>query len=129
MNKEELLELLDSLGLPKEEYYILGSGSLLLYGIREKATDLDLCVSNELFESMITKFDIDLSSKNECGFYRLNELIEFVVNDKKDFNRAFKDGYPVESLQVILNYKINRNALKDQIDIDNIKSYLDNNRI
>lgn len=129
MNKEEFLELLDSLGLPKEEYYILGSGSLLLYGIRAKAADLDLCVSNELFEGMITKFNIDLSTKNECGFYRLNELIELVVNDKKNFNRSFRDGYPVESLQVILNYKINRNALKDQEDIKNIKAYLDNNGI
>ena len=75
MNKEQLLELVDSLELPKEEYYILSSGCLLLYGLREQAKDLDLCVSTELFENMIMKFDIDLSSKNDCGFYRLNDLV------------------------------------------------------
>lgn len=37
MNKEELLNLLNSLELPKTEYYILSSGSLLLYGLRELA--------------------------------------------------------------------------------------------
>lgn len=126
MNKEQLLELVNSLKLPKEEYYILSSGCLLLYGLREKAQDLDLCVSTELFEKMRIKFNIDLSSKNDCGFYQLNNLIEVVVNNKKDFNRNFKDGYPVESLQSILDYKINRNAPKDQADIVNIQNYLNN---
>lgn len=124
MNREQLLELVDSLELPKEEYYILSSGCLLLYGLREQAKDLDLCVSKELFESMIITFGIDLSSKNDCGFYRLNDLVEVVVNSKQEFNREFKDGYPVESLQSILEYKINRNAPKDQVDIVNIQNYL-----
>lgn len=126
MNKEQLLNLVDSLGLPEEEYYILSSGCLLLYGLREQAEDLDLCVSNELFNDMIIKFNIDLSSKNDCGFYRLNDLIEVVVNDKQTFNREFKDGYPVESLQSILDYKIIRNDPKDQADIVNIQNYLNN---
>lgn len=30
MNKEELLKLLESLELPKNEYYILGGGSLVM---------------------------------------------------------------------------------------------------
>ena len=55
MNKEELLNLLNSLELPKTEYYILSSGSMLLYGLREIVGDLDLCVSNELFEPLKKK--------------------------------------------------------------------------
>lgn len=124
MNKEQLLKLVDSLELPKEEYYILSSGCMLLYGLREQAKDLDLCVSIELFEQMISKFNIDLTSKNECGFYRLNDLVEVVVSNKENFKRDFKDGYPVELLQSILDYKINRNAPKDQDDIINIQNYL-----
>lgn len=31
MNREELLKLVDSLGLPKSEYYILGGGSLVMF--------------------------------------------------------------------------------------------------
>ena len=31
MNKEELLKLLESLKLPKNEYYILGGGSLVMF--------------------------------------------------------------------------------------------------
>lgn len=124
MNRDQLLNLVDSLELPKEEYYILSSGCMLLYGLRDKAKDLDLCVSTELFKQMVIKFNIDLSSKNECGFYRLNDLVEVVVNDKENFYRDFKDGYPVESLQSILEYKLNRNAPKDIDDIAKIKNYL-----
>ena len=75
---------------------------------------------------MKAKFDIDLSSKNDCGFYRLNDFVEIVVNNKLKFNRNFKDSYPVESLQSILNYKISRNAPKDQVDVINIQNYLSN---
>lgn len=31
MNKEELLNLVESLDLPKGEYYILGGGSLVMF--------------------------------------------------------------------------------------------------
>lgn len=123
-NKEQLLKLVNSLELPKEEYYILSSGSLLLYELRDFANDLDLCVSEELFKQMINKFNIDIKNKNSCGFYRVNDLIEVCVNKKQDFIRNFKDGYPVETLENILQYKQKRNLPKDAKDIINIQNYL-----
>ena len=42
MKKDELIKLIDSLELPKGEYYILSSSCLVLYGLRDKANDLDL---------------------------------------------------------------------------------------
>lgn len=74
MNKNELLKLVDSLNMPKTEYYILSSGSLLLYGLREKAGDLDLCVSNELFDKLKIKFN--LRQPNECGFYQISKILK-----------------------------------------------------
>ena len=68
MNKEELLNLLNSLELPKTKYYILSSGSMLLYGLREIVVtfgDLDLCVSNELFEQLKKKYNLKECDKNE----------------------------------------------------------------
>lgn len=88
--------------------------------------DLDLCVSKELFENMIVKFNIVLSSNNDCGFYCLNGLIEVVVNNKQVLNIDFRDGYPVEALRNILDYKIGRNVPKNQADIVNIQKYLNN---
>ena len=127
MNKEELLELLNSLNLPKTEYYILSSGSMLFYGLRDVARDLDSCVSNELFEQLKEKYNLNESDKNDYGFYHISEKIEIVPNSKENFKMDYKDGYPVESLSNILAFKEKRNAAKDQKDIENIKKYLKNN--
>ena len=127
MNKEQLLILLESLELPKTEYYILSSGSLLLYGLRKVAGDLDLCVSYELFDRLKEKYKLKDSDKNECGFYHISQDVEIVPNSKENFKMDYKDGYPVESLKSILEFKEKRNAPKDQKDIKNIKKYLKEN--
>lgn len=127
MNREELLKLVDSLNLPKTEYYILSSGSMLLYGLREVANDLDLCVSNELFEQLKEKYNLHESDKNEYGFYHISQNIEIVPNSKENFKMEYKDGYPVESLKTVLAFKEKRNAPKDQKDIENIRKYLREN--
>lgn len=49
MNKDEVIKQLRILDLPKEEYYVLSGASLVLRGIRKKCSDIDLCISEELF--------------------------------------------------------------------------------
>ena len=124
MNKEELKKLVDSLDLPKDEYYILSSGSLALYDLRKNARDLDLCVSKELFKDLKEKFNIDEKDKNSCGFYKINDLIECIPEDKKSFTRDFREGYPVETLESILKFKKNLMREKDIEDIENIEKFL-----
>lgn len=128
MNKEQYIENLNSLDLPKDEYYILGSGSLLMYGIREIANDIDLCVSLELFDYLNKEGIIDIDSENECGFYKLNDLVEVVANDKESFEYDLVDGYQVEKLEKILKFKENRNKEKDQVDIVRIREYINLNK-
>ena len=111
MNKQELIDLIEKLELPKDEYYILSSGSLALYNLREEVGDLDLCISKELFEDLKKKFGITEADKNKCGFYKVNDLVECVVDDKKDFTRDFREGYPVEKLESVLNFKKGLNHL------------------
>ena len=65
MDKSYFIQRLNSLELPVGEYYILSSGSMLLYGLREIAGDLDLCVSNELFEQLKKKYNLKECDKNE----------------------------------------------------------------
>lgn len=127
MNKEELIKLIENLNLPQDEYYILSSGVLVLYGLRDLAGDLDLCVSEELFNSLKEKYNIKEEDKNSCGFYKLNDLVEVVVENKKNFTRDFKDGYPVETLERILKFKKKVNRPKDQRDIIKLEEYLKNN--
>ncbi len=97
MDKQSFIEKLKLLNLPLGEYYILSSGSLLLYGLREQVGDIDLCVSQKLFDVFLKdKYLINEQDKNECGFYKLYDDIEFIVNDaileeakKKGFSRLY----------------------------------------
>ena len=103
MNKEELLKLVESLNMPKDEYYILGGGSLVMFGIKETTSDLDLCVSEELFARFKEEYNLDEKDKNECG-------------------------YRVEKLKRILEFKKKRNAPKDRPYIKRITKYLEEHK-
>jgi len=122
MKKDELLRKLEELNFPIGDYYLLSSGCLMLYGMREEIGDIDLCISEELFKSIKDKYQ--LTEKNNCGFYKVNDYLEVVVNKKEDLKYDIKDGIPVEKLTTILDFKMKRNAEKDQKDIKNIKDYL-----
>ena len=125
MNKIELLNLLETLTFPKDEYYVLSGASLVLRDIKEEAKDLDLCISDELFEQIKEKYNLTDGMKNECGFYKINDNLEIVVDKKEDFNMEIGEKYNLENLQTILDFKLKRNLSKDQKDIENIKIYLE----
>ena len=129
MKKIELLNLLKELNFPKDEYYVLSGASLVLRGIRKEANDLDLCISEELFNEIKDKYNLAEGNKNECGFYKINDNLEIVVNKKEDFKMEIGEKYNLEDLQNILDFKIKRNKPKDQKDIENIKKYLEKNNI
>lgn len=126
MDKSELLKMLKELNLPKDEYYVLSGASLVIRGIREKCSDLDLCISEELFEQIKDKYELTDDKKNECGFYHISDMLEVVVDEKSKFNMEEGSEYNLEDLNTILDFKIKRNKPKDQVDIENIKKYLAN---
>lgn len=127
MNKQEVIKLLKKLDLPTSEYYVLSSGCLVLYGLRDIANDLDLCVKPELFEKLCVKYNLKEEDKNECGFYRINDLVEVVISGKYPFDFDVVEGYQVQKLEQILNSKINSDRPKDKIDAQNILKIFNNN--
>ena len=129
MKKIELLNLLKELNFPKDEYYVLSGASLVLRGIRKEANDLDLCIPEELFNEIKDKYNLAEGNKNECGFYKINDNLEIVVNKKEDFKMEIGEKYNLEDLQTILDFKIKRNKPKDKEDIENIKKYLEKHNI
>ena len=52
MNKEELINLIESIKIDKNEFTILSSSALVLRDIYESAGDLDIAVTNKGFEML-----------------------------------------------------------------------------
>lgn len=83
-----------------------------------------MCISEELFIQIKNKFNLTDERKNECGFYKINDNLEIVVDKKEDFKMEIGEKYNLEDLQTILDFKLKRNKPKDKDDIENIKKYL-----
>ncbi len=124
MNKQEIIKRLRDLNLPKDEYYVLSGASLVLRGIREKCSDIDLCISEELFADIKDRLKMTPDKINSCNFYHLSNFLEIVVDKKSWFNMEKGDEFNLENINTILAFKESRNLPKDQQDIANIKKYL-----
>ena len=48
MNREEIIKLIESLKIDKNEYWILSSGALVIRGIYPDAGDLDIAVTERI---------------------------------------------------------------------------------
>ena len=129
MDKQEIIKRLRDLNLPKDEYYVLSGASLVLREIREKCSDIDLCISEELFADVKDRLKMTPDKINSCNFYHLSDSLEIVVDKKSRFNMEKDDEFNLEDINAILAFKESRNLPKDQQDIVNIKKYLNKIKI
>lgn len=123
MNKKELLELANTLNLPKEEYCIISGGALLLHGLREQTNDLDIDITQEGLDKLKENFAVELINESRKQ-YKVTDSIECFLVDKLDSDINYIDNYPCESLISIYNSKKILNREKDQKDILAIQKFL-----
>lgn len=121
MNKKELEELIKSLKLDKNEFWILSSGALVLRGIYQDAGDLDIAVTEKGLEELKKNYDL---KKKDNGFYTVNEKIECIV-DTKESNKIEKVGeYNLQSIQKYYDFIKNSSREKDKARIPLIENYM-----
>ena len=123
MNKKEYLNKLDKLNLDKNKYCIIAGGALLLHGLKETTDDIDIQVLPEYFEELKKRFKFKKSNKYSY-LYELNNDIEVAVREYDYNDVELIDGYPVETLEKELEWKIANNREKDKKLISQIKEYL-----
>lgn len=123
MYKKELLELANTLNLPKEEYCIISGGALVFHGLREKTNDLDIDITQKGFEILKENFSVELVNET-IKQYKVTNNIECFLVDKLDSDINYIDNYPCESLISIYNFKKKLNREKDQKDILAIEKFL-----
>lgn len=123
MNKIEFLKKLDKLNLNKNNYCIIASGVMLMYGLKDECDDVDIKVSKELFDKLLKEYNMQQSDRYDYVY----ELDSDIDVNCKNFNRdniEFVDGYPVESLKLQLDWMIENKREKDKEKIEKIRKYL-----
>ena len=92
MNKEELIELIDSLNISKEDFTILSSGALVIRGIIDKAGDLDIAVTKKGLSELNDKFKL---IPKENGWYKVNDNIDCIQDDMINKKEKYKSRIPI----------------------------------
>jgi hypothetical protein len=71
MNFNKLFEYLKSIGLPSDQFVVVGSGSLAYRGIRD-VNDLDVIVAEDLWNELIKKYTVVLENDVERVRFELD---------------------------------------------------------
>ena len=130
MNKEELIELIKTLKVSKEEFWVLSSGALVLRGIYPDAGDLDIAVTNKGMEELQKNYD-SIPEEYELGnFYKVTENIECVCDGNKEelkFKPEKVGEFYAQNIYEYLEYLEGRDREKDKKRIPLVKEYIKNN--
>lgn len=123
MNKEELIELIESLKLDKNEYWILSSGALVIRGIYPDAGDLDIAVTKKGLQELKNNYNL---KQKENGWYIVNDKIECVLDTKEEWKIEKYGDYNLQSIEKYYDFLINSNREKDKARISLIEEYMKN---
>ena len=121
MNKEELLKLINSLKIDKEEFWILSSGSLVLREIYEIAHDLDIAVTFKGLEQLKKNYNL---IQKENGWYIVNDKVECVLDTKEPYKIEKFGEYYLQDIYDYYNFIKNSNREKDKKRIPLIENYI-----
>lgn len=127
MNKQDLIKLINTLRLNKEEFWVICSGALVLRDLLPDAGDLDIAVTNIGMEELRQNYDLKRLKER---FYSISEGIECVDVGKKIHQKyqpeLIGDIY-VQNIYDYLDYLEASERQKDKERIPMVKKYIKEN--
>ena len=127
MNKEELIK---TLKISKEEFWILSSGALVLRGIYPDAGDLDIAVTNKGMEELKQNYNLIPKEWGLGIFYKVTENVECVCDGDKEeleFQPERVGEFYVQNIFHYLDFLKNSTREKDKKRIPLVEEYIKNN--
>ena len=126
MNKEEVLQLLSTLRVDKDEFWLLSSGGLVLRNIYPDAGDLDIAVTDKGLEELKQNYDLKFKDN---GWFIVSDKIEGICDGPKDklkFQPEEINGYYVQNINEYYEYLCNSEREKDKNRIPIVEEYMQN---
>ena len=124
MNKKELLQLLKTLKIDKEEFWVLSSGALVLRDIYPDAGDLDIAVTNKGLDEIKKNYNITFKENN---WFIISDIIEGVCDGKKDklkYKPEKIGDYYVQNIKEYYEYLCDSKREKDKLRIPIVEEYM-----
>lgn len=112
MNKDEIIELIESIGIDSSEFWILSTCALVIRGLFPDAEDLDIAVTSKGLEQLKKKYNLQLK---ENGWYQVSDRIECVLDTKEAWKIEKVGKYNLESLEKYYDFLKNSNREKDKV--------------
>lgn len=118
LNKEKILDILNYYSLPKDEFIIISGASMVLQEIKKETSDIDIAVSENLYNYLINNYKCKLEkiSENGAKVWFINK-INFSTNYYKSVDYIYFDEFKIQSIESILKLKKELNRKKDLNDI------------
>lgn len=126
MKKDELLKLIESLKIDKNEFWILSSGALVLRGIYDDAGDLDIAVTNKGLKELKKNYSL---IRKENGWYIVNDKVECVCDGDKDklkYKPEYNGEYYLQNINEYYEYLKQSARGKDKVRIPIVENYIKN---
>lgn len=126
MIKEELINLIENLGIDYEEFWILSTSALVIRGLYPDAGDLDIAVTEKGLEQLKQRFEL---KQKPNGWYIVNDKVECVLDTKDDWKVEKYGEYNLESIKRYYNYLITTRREKDKVKLEIVEKYIKDNNI
>jgi len=126
LNKEQIELILNNASLAKDKFIIISGAALVMYGIKEFTSDIDISVSKEYLDFLLNNYAWTIEKfdeKNNTYVYFIDDVINFSTN-YYDVDNHIVDGYRLQTIASILELKEKLNREKDKNDIIKIKEYM-----
>lgn len=128
--KKEYFDLVKSLGVKAEEVVLTSGSALLMYGLREQTSDLDVNIKLSLFNQIKQSGIFPIGRFGEVEYIQISEVIDLHVQDFPEDQIVQIEGVSVPSVKELLRFKKRllahpeRNPLKmeqDRCDIERLE--------
>ena len=122
MNRKEIINELKKYNLNPKKYIIISGAAMVLYGIKEETPDIDIAVTKEYKKELLSKYECELENP-ETDSYIIDDVLNFGANYYKR-RREYIDGFPVSTIEDLIDLKVKLNRAKDKKDLKLIFKYM-----
>lgn len=123
MTKNEIINRLNSLSFEKTQYWLVAGAAMVLYGIRDATSDIDIGCSKKLADELEAKGCPTSVMPNGMRRIQINKDVEAFENWYYD-RVCIHDDIPVISLKGLIEMKRELGREKDLKDVMLIEYYL-----